>query len=899
MKLSQPYYIDRRENGISLDGVWDFAYTDAPCDASEVIFRHSATLPASVYYVLYEAGLLPHPYEGQNSKEYHWVDEKVWYFRRRFSLDREADSAFLTFEGVCYDSRLWVNGTLLGEHEGMFGGPVAEVAQYLNFHGENEIVLEVKAASFGEKESFDFWNTEGKNRAIAPWNILRDTSTSNGNFTVVGIWNSVRLELVSRFHVSRPYLVTERIDGEGAHLAFECEIADGSFPELTPWNAIQQGCYDYTRAFDFRLSGAVLDESVQITLSLRDGDAVVFQETEDVPLADFEGLGMDLRYRELQYFTKKFILKDPKLWYPVGMGDAHLYTVSVALSHEGEEKDRIEFPYGIRTFEAGETAGNKYRHGWNKFLFSVNGKPFFLKGMNWTPIDFLYDVSPERYRWCLTLAKNAGIQMLRVWNGGGMQETDTFYRLCDEMGILVWQDQFLANTVSTAAFPHDILEHQAAYNLYRLRNHPSLALICGGNEFNPYSEGNAATMFVQMRTAQMLCPDRIYHYTTADRGSAHIYNDMEPAWYRLRYRHLPFLGESGIHSFPSFKSIRRLISEREAMEVLPDLTAPEFRENFPDLIHHFSEYIPERVPRMLARISQIIDIKGATLRDLCEASQAHVYEYYQIMIQAMRENFPNTGGVMPWVFKRPWTTTAVQTVDGDDRPGYAYYAVQNAYRSLSVVWCQPYTVQSVKEPLPLTVKCLGEEDLSGATVRLTVYRPDFSVFGEWEAPAAPLVEFGMLSLDEGFRESCFLSAAEITRGERVLARSVYFSKCTSKLDDPETLALHRSTMQNNLYFENGPWLKPTVAAARRATLSARVTARGEEGGYPFAEVLLENESDAPAYPVTLDVDEGRCFLCENFFLLKPHEEKTVRLTADTYPRRIEISLWNGDALTVE
>ena len=84
-----------------------------------------------------------------------------------------------------------------------------------------------------------------------------------------------------------------------------------------------------------------------------------------------------------------------------------------------------------------------------------------------------------------------------------------------------------------------------------------------------------------------------------------------------------------------------------------------------------------------------------------------------------------------------------------------------------------------------------------------------------------------------------------------------------------------------------------------SSISARVTARGEAEGYPTVDVHLCNESDAPAYPVTLDVEEGRCFLSENFFLLKPHEEKTVRLTADTYPRRIEISLWNGDALTVE
>lgn len=130
--------------------------------------------------------------------------------------------------------------------------------------------------------------------------------------------------------------------------------------------------------------------------------------------------------------------------------------------------------------------------------------------------------------------------------------------------IMVWQDMFIANTLDTHDYPQDILEDQIAYNLYRIRNHCSLALVCGGNEFNPYTKENAASMFVTERTVRTLVPDRLFHYTTPDGGSAHVYIDLEPVWYRHYYSALPFLAESGLHSMPNFKSLKKLISQKEA-----------------------------------------------------------------------------------------------------------------------------------------------------------------------------------------------------------------------------------------------------------------------------------------------------------------------------------------------
>ena len=612
---------------------------------------------------------------------------------------------------------------------------------------------------------------------------------------------------------------------------------------------------------------------------------------------------MNPEFYELQFYRRKIEIKDPILWYPNGLGEQHLYDLSVTLACDGEVCDCHSFKFGIRTFTSDYTKGNKYRTRWEKFLFSINGREFFIKGMNWTPIDFLYDISPDRYEWCLTMAKNAGIQFIRVWNGGGMPETDSFYEICDRLGLLVWQDLFIAN-MRTPSYPQDVLEEQTSYNLYRIRNHTSLGLLCGGNEFNPYSSGNAASMFVMDRTVRTLTPDRIFHYTTADKGSAHIYFDMEPVWYRHRYKALPFVGESGIHSFPNFKSIKKFISEKESDGLLPDLTSPEFGRNYPELLNHFSEYAPDRVPRMTARISQIIDMRNITLKDLCEASQVQTYEFYQLMIQSIRENYPSCGGIMPWVFKRPWTTTAIQTVDGNDLPTYAYYAVQNSYRPINVCWCQEWSVWAPFEELPLCVKVFNQngEDLSEAEIKLTVYRPDLRVFAEYTSLYSEYCDFGRLALDGGFNDTCFLVSADLERGGEVIARSVYFNKCTSLLCDGELYKKYRSEPAENLRLDGGPWLKPCIKSAGRALLSARVCGGGMEGKYNYTDVSIKNLSEFPAYPVTVDLEDEseRFFLDSNFFMLKGGEEKKVRITCQSgKAENIMINCWNGEGIILK
>lgn len=917
MKLNQPYYIDRRSGDAHLDlsGRWELLYTDEPIDEpSAAEWKYETTLPKSLYFSLSEAGVLPHPYKGVNSREYHWVDEKIWYYRRRFTLERRGfdGCAFLSFEGVSYYSRLWINGTLLGEHEGMFGGPIVDVRDYLNFNGENEIIVEVKAANYGKKESFDL-RGDDPTPEIAPWSAIRDPLSGQRQFIAMGIYGGIRLDFTERMHISRPYLYTESIEGELATLKLEFEIADGAVRELRSYGISAETTCVSTNLYQQGFTGAVLDDKVEIRLTLKEEGTgkVVFESSDEQALVDHDGLVLrDMRFKEFAFFTKTIRVERPKLWQPVGLGEPNLYELEIEMLHDGKLCDKQTVTTGIRTFTAKRTAGQKYRTRWNDFSFSVNGRAIFLKGMNWMPVDYLLNLDPKEYRWALTLAKNAGIQLLRVWSGGGIFETDLFYELCDKMGIMVWQDHRIANTSNTAGYDREVLESQEAYNIYRMRNHPSLVIHCGGNEFNPYHENNSATMFTITHLIKTLDPSRVYYYASPDGGSSHCYNDMDPAWYYSLFRGLPLLAESGIHSFPTYRTMRELIRREETEGVLPDMLSEEFVENYPELLHHFTEYQPDRAPRLLARISQIGDISKMSLADICEAGQIQAYEFYLLMVQAMRSNYPVCGGVMPWAFKRPWSTVGVQLVDGDGRPTYPYYAVKSAFAPTDIALECGFSVIAPGERIPITARIFNDDgrNLDGGEINVTVYTPELKIAAEHTVEiTGRKKEFELREFvpDESYTDRCFLISADLRHEGRLLARSVYFKKCTSILADAELLSLHRSRQCENLTFKNGPWLMDDLKGAAVGSIKLTPIRRGVTGGYVYFDIRVENNSEAPVFPVSFEIANAsaRFYATDNFFLMKPYEYKEVRLVADGISQdeaaRIEASARNAERAVIE
>ena len=177
-----------------------------------------------------------------------------------------------------------------------------------------------------------------------------------------------------------------------------------------------------------------------------------------------------------------FTLDDAQLWYPNGEGEPHLYDVEVTLSDGDKALDSRQQRIGFRTIEV---LRDKRADGrGERFVFKVNGKEIFCRGYNWIPVDNAIPRGYDKlYRGNLDLAKAGNVNMLRVW-GGGYYEDDQFYRLCDERGIMVWQDGAFACSLYPDTDPAfmALVKNELTYNIKRLRNCTSLAIWCGENE---------------------------------------------------------------------------------------------------------------------------------------------------------------------------------------------------------------------------------------------------------------------------------------------------------------------------------------------------------------------------------------------------------------------------------
>lgn len=164
---------------------------------------------------------------------------------------------------------------------------------------------------------------------------------------------------------------------------------------------------------------------------------------------------------------QSFVIKNPVLWWPAGMGEQHLYDISV--SADGQ---KLEKKIGLRTVEVGEN-----------LAFKVNGKPVFARGANWIPCETDPALETrERYLDLLTSARDANMNMIRLW-GGGKFEKDAFYEICDSLGLLIWHDFMFACGMYPAT-PEFLGEVSAeiTHQIKRLQSHPAIAMWCGDNE---------------------------------------------------------------------------------------------------------------------------------------------------------------------------------------------------------------------------------------------------------------------------------------------------------------------------------------------------------------------------------------------------------------------------------
>ncbi|MBP7933256.1 MAG: hypothetical protein KA354_01295 [Phycisphaerae bacterium] len=648
---------------ISLDGTWEMmgVPTGAADPRSMVQVEqgrgwHAAigiNIPCSVQTGLFTAGKIPDPAVGFNDQiARQEVAAKEWWFRKGF--DRPGTGQVrLIFDGVDYSATFWLNGHRLGEHEGPFGGPEYDVTSLLREH--NVLVVRLDPLPPDWKQVF-------KTNCVYGWHYVACPP--------IGIWQSVRLELEPEIKIHDLFVAAADAQKGLINLATEL---DG--PES---------------GFRVSMEGLIRPANFQ-------GKAYRFK----VPIESRAPHAV--RHWRLT-------LPEPRLWWPVDLGEPNLYRLDLVIRDGERVIDGTGTRFGVRTIRMAPTPGGPAPHQYN-WTFVINGRPTFMKGCNWCTLDAFLRLTPDRYRRFLTLAKDEHIQIMRSW-GGGLLETDTFYNLCDEMGIMVMQEFPLTWQVfdNLRLSVSDEIAHR---NIVRIRNHPSLAMWCGGNEH----QGQGPLIELLGRRCLELDGTRPYHRTDPYGGSLHDYGVY---WGRQPFEHyltlVPYkngpiaIGETGLASPCAVESTLRFLPEPER-QVWP----PPDNGTF---IHHTPTFTRENMD-FLNRHAKELD-PCADLAGFTRGAQLAQALGLRLVLERMRCNWPQATAMIFYKLTDVYPGCSWATVDYYGVPKIAHDFVRNAFAPLHVCALFESLDAEPGKPLKIRAMLLDDTEQLAANSEITV-----------------------------------------------------------------------------------------------------------------------------------------------------------------------------------
>ncbi|MGW0466297.1 glycoside hydrolase family 2 protein [Streptomyces sp. NPDC003027] len=631
-----------------------------------------ARVPGCVHTDLLAAQVIPDPFIGRNENEIAWVGRQAWSYVTELAHGSTHERTDLVFEGLDTAAEIALAGDVLGSTRNMHRAHRFDVTGRTG-------ALEVRFDSaYEEAERVRALTGDRPNVYPEPFQYIRKMACAFGwdwgpTVVTAGMWRPVRLEhwSTARLAQVRPLVTvdgatghvelrlrTERTErGTGRTLTVRATVREAAILSKTP------GASD----------GAAATTGTQVPAGSR-----AFEVGAQAQVS-FEGEEAVLRLE----------VPEPRLWWPRGYGDQPLYELDVTLLDDEEQPlDVWRRRIGFRTVELDRSADERG----TGCTFVVNGVRIFARGVNWIPDDVLPSrVTPERYRTRLAQAAGANIDLVRVW-GGGIYEDDAFYDVCDELGLMVWQDFLFA----CAAYPEEQplrgeVEAEARDNVVRLMPHPSLVLWNGNNEnlwgFRDWgweaplsgdSWGEGYYLGVLPRIVGELDPTRPYtagspwsgswdHHPNDTRHGTHhsweVWNRQDYAEYRASVPR--FVAEFGWQAPPALATLHRALpGERLA----PDS---------PGMLHHQkAEDGNGKLDRGIARHFRLPQSDFDRWHYLAQVVQARAVA---AGIEHWRANWPVCAGTVVWQLNDCWPASSWAAIDGDGRLKPLYHEVRRVY----------------------------------------------------------------------------------------------------------------------------------------------------------------------------------------------------------------------------
>lgn len=691
------YIIDSGWGLISGEDAVSMPLFDSDCDMTG---WYNATVPGTVLTTLVDQNVYPDPYIGLNNMQIpDTLCRMDWWYRVVFDSPVKAKgNPYLLFNGINYKAVVWLNGHKLGYISGAFTRGQFEVGDYIQSK-DNVLLVHILPVNNPGIPHEQIIEDQGPNGgllcldgptfiATEGWDwmpAMRDRS--------IGIWQDVRLHYAGNVIIGDSQIVTD------------LPLPDTSYVDLTLKTSLKNRSRKDRKV---TVKASVENISIEKLVNLK------ANETAEIEISHEE-------FAELR-------MAAPKLWWPNGYGDQHLYDMELAI-YEGEEKsDSKKIRFGVRelsyelmvdgdgeqgmrvtysptdispkrplfdydhrklrqmvelnpdvripllrdgvslsSFAKAEKSDNPY------IVFKVNGQKIFCRGGDWGMDDAMKRNSRERLEPYIKLHALENFNMIRNWQGQSTSED--LYDLCDEYGILVWNDFFMS-TGWYSLRPHDfkLFVENAKDVVRRSVNHPSIAVWCCGNE-------TWAPEWIEEELQKMIAAEdgtRHYH------GNSRLINMTSSGpWKYIRdyteyYRNLAygFNTELGAPSVPAYETLLKFIPQEDLWPI-NDVWA--YHDALVNGWVGWNEY------------SEDIDALGMgpceSAEEFCDRAQILNYNHHRTMFEAWNDKmWESTSGVLYWMSHPACYSLVQQTYSWDYKTFGTYYGCKKACEPVHVQW---------------------------------------------------------------------------------------------------------------------------------------------------------------------------------------------------------------------
>ena len=815
---------------------------------------YPATVPGVVHTDLLQNKIIEDPFFRLNERGLQWIDKEDWVYETCFTLAADMmrkENMELVFEGLDTYADVYLNDECILKADNMFRCWSIPVRQYIR---EENNILKVY---FHSPVKID----------VPKWDALPyQYPASNDQSENGGLFNK-KISIFARkagYHYGwdwGPRLVTSGI-----------------------WRPV------YIRAWsDLRINDVFIEQKevgagraviaghVELDAD-KDMNGVLVTITDEVTGRVLGEWQADLK-RGTNRVTVDFVLHKPKLWWSNGLGEPFLYRFRTDIIAGGELLDSKTERVGIRSLKVVHQP-DKDGH---TFYIELNGHPVFAKGANYIPSDnFLPRVTPENYKRTILDAAGVNMNMLRVW-GGGIYENDVFYDLCDEYGIMIWQDfMFACSMYPAEGALLDNIHQEAVDNVKRLRNHACIALWCGNNEcqdawlgwgwkceIERQNKEYADKIWAQYRqqyhvtlpgVVREYAPGTFYWPSSpfAFEGEMSGTTDGDRHYWSVWHGKAPisdydseksrFFSEYGFQSFPEFESVKRYAPYPEDWDIRSEVMMSHQRggDHANGLIETYllNEYKKPRDFRAFLYMNHVL--QGDAIKTA---------------IESHRRQMPYNMGTLFWQHNDCWPVASWASRDYYGRWKAQHYYVRKAYDDI--------LISSVVEGDDLKVYAVSDrlENTSGR-LQLQVCQFDGTVVHHWDKSV------GISGNDS---RVCFSAPlAKLLEGAdrgTVYVRVDYTDK------------------SGRVYHNNYCLGKQKDMDYPKVDLQTEV--RSIEGGY---EVTVSADKFARA--VCLSVADNESVYSDNYFDVQPKSSVQVqvrtRLSAEAFNASLRLTCLNNE-----